>query len=55
MIVSAITEAELLVRPSREGNAAALEKIEDFLSEDGIYVAEVTRPVARRAAKMQAR
>jgi predicted nucleic acid-binding protein len=53
MIVSAITEAELLVRPSREGNAEAVEKIEDFLSEDGIYVVEVTRAVARRAAKLR--
>jgi predicted nucleic acid-binding protein len=53
MIVSAITEAELLVRPNRDGNAEAIEKIEDFLSEDGIYVVDVTRPIARRAATLR--
>lgn len=53
MVLSAITEAELLVRPERDGNRDAIEKIEDFLSEDGIYVVEVTRPIARRAAKLR--
>ncbi|HEY7269396.1 MAG TPA: PIN domain-containing protein [Dehalococcoidia bacterium] len=53
MFVSAITEAELLVRPHRTGDKEAIEKIEDFLSEDGIYVIEVTRPIARRAARLR--
>ena len=53
MILSAITEAELLVRPERDGNKDAIEKIEDFLSEDGIYVVDVTRTIARRAAKLR--
>ena len=53
MVLSAITEAELLVRPERDGNRDAIEKISDFLSEDGIYVVEVTRPIARRAAKLR--
>jgi predicted nucleic acid-binding protein len=53
MLVSAITEAELLVRPEREGNQEAIEKIQDFLSEDGIFVLDVTRPIARRAAKLR--
>jgi predicted nucleic acid-binding protein len=53
MVLSAITEAELLVRPERDGNRDAIEKIEDFLSEDGIYVVELSRPIARRAAKLR--
>jgi predicted nucleic acid-binding protein len=53
MVLSAISEAELLVRPERDGNREAIEKIADFLSEDGIYVVEVTRPIARRAAKLR--
>jgi predicted nucleic acid-binding protein len=53
MVLSAITEAELLVRPERDGNQEAIEKIEDFLSEDGIYVVEVTRSIARRAARLR--
>jgi predicted nucleic acid-binding protein len=53
MFVSAITEAELLVRPERDGDREAIEKIADFLSEDGIIVVEVTRPIARRAAKLR--
>ena len=53
MIVSAITEAELLVRPQRDGNREAIEKIEDFLSEDGIFVVDVSRTIARRAAMLR--
>jgi predicted nucleic acid-binding protein len=53
MVVSAITEAELLVRPNRDGNREAIEKIEDFLSEDGIYVVDVNRGIARRAATLR--
>jgi predicted nucleic acid-binding protein len=53
MVLSAITEAELLVRPERDGNRDAIEKIEDFLSEDGIYVVEVSRSIARRAARLR--
>jgi len=53
MVLSAISEAELLVRPERDGNKDAVEKIEDFLSEDGIYVVEVSRPIARRAARLR--
>lgn len=53
MIISAITEAELLVRPQREANREAIEKIEDFLSEDGIFVVDVTRQIARRAAALR--
>ena len=54
VIVSAITEAELLVRPERDGNEAARERIEDLLSETGIYVVGVDRKVARRAAAIRA-
>jgi predicted nucleic acid-binding protein len=53
MVVSAITEAELLVKPNRDGNRDAIEKIEDFLSEDGIYVVDVNRAIARRAAALR--
>ena len=53
LIVSVITEAELLVRPEREQNAAAKERIADLLSEDGIFVVNVERRIARRAAAIR--
>ncbi len=53
MFVSVITEAELRVRPERDQNQEALEKMEDFLSEDGIFVVDVSRSIARRAAKLR--
>jgi predicted nucleic acid-binding protein len=53
IFVSAITEAELLVRPERDGNTAAIERIGDLLSEEGIYVMDVTRRIARKAAKLR--
>lgn len=55
IIVSAVTEAELLVRPERDDNHAARERIQDLLSESGIYVAGVDRKIARRAAAIRAR
>jgi predicted nucleic acid-binding protein len=54
IIVSAITEAELLVKPERDGNEAAQERIADLLSENGIYVIGVDRRIARRAAAIRA-
>jgi predicted nucleic acid-binding protein len=53
MIVSAITEAELLVRPEREDNESARERIADLLSEHGIYVMGVDRRIARRSAAIR--
>ena len=55
VMVSAITEAELLVRPERERNDLAKERIEDLLAENGIYVIGVDRRIARRAAAIRAR
>jgi predicted nucleic acid-binding protein len=55
LIVSAITEAELLVRPERDQDAAAKERISDLLSEDGIFVVNVERRIARRAAALRGR
>jgi predicted nucleic acid-binding protein len=55
LIVSVVTEAELLVRPEREDDAEAKQRIADLLSEDGIYVAGVDRRIARRAAALRAR
>ena len=52
-MVSVITEAELLVRPERDRNDAAKERIADLLSEDGIYVVGVDRKIARRAAALR--
>lgn len=54
-MVSAITEAELLVKPLRDANEAARERIEDLLSEHGIYVIGVDRKISRRAAAIRAR
>jgi len=52
--VSVVTETELLVRPEREGNSEAKERIQDLLSEDGIFVVEMDRQIARRAAALRA-
>lgn len=53
LIVSVITEAELLVRPERDQDAAAKERISDLLSEDGIFIINVERRIARRAAALR--
>jgi predicted nucleic acid-binding protein len=55
LIVSVITEAELLVRPERQQDELARERIADLLSEDGIYVVSVDRRIARRAAALRGR
>ena len=55
IIVSAITEAELLVRPKRDGETEAEERIRDLLSEDGFTVVAVDRQIARLAAELRAR
>jgi predicted nucleic acid-binding protein len=51
--VSAVTEMELLVRPERDGDGEAKERIGDLLSESGIYVVGVDRRIARRAAALR--
>ncbi len=55
IIVSVVTEAELLVRPERDGNEPAKERIADLLSEDGINVVGIDRKIARRAAALRGR
>jgi predicted nucleic acid-binding protein len=54
VIVSVITEAELLIRPHREEDLEAVERIGDLLSEEGIQVVPVTRRIGRRAAVLRA-
>jgi predicted nucleic acid-binding protein len=54
IVISAISEAELLVRPMVKGNEEAIERIADLLSEDGIEVLEVDRAIARRSAMIRA-
>jgi predicted nucleic acid-binding protein len=54
LLLSAVTESELLVRPMREKNAEAVERIADLLSEDGIEVVPVDRMIGRRAARLRA-
>lgn len=53
-MVSVATEAELLVRPERDGDQAAIERIGDLLSEDGIYIVSIDRRIARRTARLRA-
>ena len=55
IIASAITEAELQVRPERDGNEAAKERIGDLLTKHGIYVVGVDRRIARGAAALRGR
>jgi len=54
LIISVVSEAELLVRPERDNDAEARERISDLLSEDGIFVVPVDRSIARRAAALRA-
>jgi len=55
VIVSVITESELLIRPKRNEDAEAEERIEDLLSEDGFSVVPADRRIARLAAELRAR
>jgi predicted nucleic acid-binding protein len=55
LIISTVIEAELLVRPGRNEDVEAKQRIADLLSEDGIYVVGVDRRIARRAAALRAR
>jgi len=50
IFVSVVTEAELLVRAERDQSQQARERLMDLLSEDGIYVINTDRRIARRAA-----
>jgi len=54
IVISAISEAEILVRPMMEQNELAIERIADLLSEEGIDVVEVDRAIARRSAHLRA-
>jgi predicted nucleic acid-binding protein len=55
VVVSVVTEAELLIRPKRDGVAEAEERIRDLLSEDGFTVVPVDRQIGRLAAELRAR
>jgi predicted nucleic acid-binding protein len=55
VVVSVITEAELLVRPEKEDNEAARERIADLLSEEGFWVVATDRRIARKAAALRGR
>lgn len=54
VVVSAITEAEMLVRPNQRADLGAIERISGLLSEDGIQVSPMDRRTARRAALLRA-
>lgn len=54
LVLSAVTEAEVLVRPLERGDDEALERIGDLFSEDGIRVVPIDRQIARRAARLRA-
>jgi predicted nucleic acid-binding protein len=54
LVVSVVNEIELLILPERNGDDAAVERIGDLLSEDGIYVVGVDRRIGRRAATLRA-
>jgi predicted nucleic acid-binding protein len=53
--VSVVTESELLIRPIRDNEPEAVERIEDLLSEEGMRVIPVDRRTARVAAEVRAR
>ncbi len=52
--LSVITEAELLVKPYREKNSAAIEAVNFFLDEfPNLKIIPVTREISRQAAKIR--
>jgi predicted nucleic acid-binding protein len=53
IVVSVVTEVELLVKPLRDGAVDAVERIGDLLSEKGIEVHAVDRRIGRRAAVLR--
>src|SRR6185295_965568 len=53
VFVSVVTEAELLVRAERDQSQPARERVLDLLAEDGIYVINTDRRIARRAAAIR--
>jgi predicted nucleic acid-binding protein len=55
IVVSAVTEAELLVKPYRDDDLEALERISGLLSTEGIEVYPADRKVGRLSAVLRAR
>jgi predicted nucleic acid-binding protein len=53
IFVSVVTEAEASVRAERDEDQQALERVHDLLSEEGLYVINTNRRIARRAAKLR--
>lgn len=54
IIVSVVTESELLVLPTRNRDPRATADVEELLSEEGIQVVRVDRAVGWRAAELRA-
>jgi predicted nucleic acid-binding protein len=54
LILSVITELVVRVRPEREANDRELERIDELLAEDSVYVMPVTRRLARQAGVIRA-
>ena len=55
IVVSAVTEAELLVRPYRDDDLEALERISGLLATEGFDVVAVDRKIGRLSAVLRAR
>ncbi len=53
-IISVVTEAELLVKPIRDADADAVQRIDDLLTEGSLSSIPVDRAIARRAATVRA-
>ena len=53
IFASVMTEAELLVHAEQRQSPEAAELIRDLLSEDGIYVINADRRIAKRAAQIR--
>lgn len=53
IFASVMTEAELLVHAEHRQSPEAAELIRDLLSEDGIYVINTDRRIAKRAAQIR--
>jgi predicted nucleic acid-binding protein len=54
VVASVLSEAEAYVRPLRDRDRRALQRVTDLFSEDGIEVVQASRAIGRRAALLRA-
>lgn len=53
-VISVVTELELVVRPIRQNDRLEMERIRMLLEAPGVYLVDLDRTIARRAAELRA-